>query len=75
MPKTKESLNTAITIFNSTYGCRGARRELGLMRHACLAFMAVGDDGLDHKKLLREGHLDRERVFIDCNSPSFQSCG
>jgi hypothetical protein len=24
------------------------------MRHACLAFMAIGDDGLDHRKLPRE---------------------
>jgi hypothetical protein len=27
---------------------RGARRELGLMRHTCLAFVLVGDDGLGH---------------------------
>jgi hypothetical protein len=26
-------------------GRRGARRELGLMRHARLAFMLVGDNG------------------------------
>jgi hypothetical protein len=26
--------------------CRGVRRDLGLIRHACLAFMLVGDDGL-----------------------------
>ena len=28
--------------------CRGARRDLGLMRHVCWAFMLVGDDGLGH---------------------------
>jgi hypothetical protein len=27
---------------------RGARLELGLMRHVCLAFKMVGDDGLNH---------------------------
>jgi hypothetical protein len=53
----------------------GARRELGLMRHACLAFMVIDDDGLDHMKLPRDEHpTQRERGFIDSNSPSFQSC-
>jgi hypothetical protein len=27
---------------------RGARREVSVMRHACLAFMLVGDDGQGH---------------------------
>jgi hypothetical protein len=28
--------------------CHGARRELGLMRYACLAFILFGDDRLGH---------------------------
>ena len=50
----------------------GRRRELGLIRHASLAFMLVGDDGLGHAD--KKGRQDR-RVFIDSNSPSLQSCG
>jgi hypothetical protein len=38
----------AIPFYLSGLYCRGARRELGLIRHACLAFMLVGDDGLGH---------------------------
>jgi hypothetical protein len=34
---------------------RGVRRELGLMRHACSAFMVIGDDGWDHRKLPERG--------------------
>ena len=42
-------------------GCRGVRVELGLMWHA---FMVIDDDGLDHRKLLRDEHpRDREREF------------
>jgi hypothetical protein len=52
------------------------RGELGLMGHACLAFMAVGGDGLDHRKLPRDRHArrQRQRVFIDSNSSNSQSC-
>jgi hypothetical protein len=42
--------------------CRGARREVGLMRHVCLAFMVIGDDGLDHGKLPREDQAGIESV-------------
>jgi hypothetical protein len=50
----------------------GGRRELGLTRHACLSFMLVGDDGLGH---VEQEKRTGERVFIDPNSSSFQSCG
>ena len=39
-----------------------------------LTFVVIGDDGLDHRKLPRDEHLDKERIFIHSNSPSFQSC-
>jgi hypothetical protein len=52
------------------------RRELGLMRHACLVFMLAGDD--------RPGHVEqqgrhrqagrRQTVFIDSNSWVSKSC-
>jgi hypothetical protein len=41
--------------------CRGARCE---MHHACLAFMIVDDDRLDHRKLPRDKDPDREREIF-----------
>ena len=32
------------------------------MRHVCLAFMVIGDDGLDHRKLPREDQAGIESV-------------
>jgi hypothetical protein len=43
------------------------------MGHACLAFMVVGGDGLDHRKLPRDGHARRRKVFTDSDSLSFHS--
>jgi len=43
--------------------CRRARREIGLMRHVCLAFMLVGDDGL-----CRVEQWDESTRFIDSDS-------
>jgi hypothetical protein len=46
-----------------------ARRELGLSQHTRLAFMVIGDDELDHRKLSREGRtsetrtLERQRIL------------
>jgi hypothetical protein len=31
-------------------------KEKGSLQHACLAFMVIGDDGLDHRELLRDEH-------------------
>jgi hypothetical protein len=45
------------------------------MQHPRLAFMVIGDDGLDHRKLTGDEHLDKETVFIGSNSSSFQPCG
>lgn len=42
--------------------CRAVRRELDLVRHACLAFMVIGDDGLDHRKLPKDDY-SREKEF------------
>jgi hypothetical protein len=34
------------------------------MRHTCLAFMVIGADGLDHRKLPRDEHpREGEREF------------
>jgi hypothetical protein len=41
----------------------GAWRELGLMRHDCLAFMVIGDDGLDHRKAFPGTNTQTEREF------------
>jgi hypothetical protein len=49
--------------------CCGRRHKLGLMRHACLAFIVLGADGVGHRKLPRERrHPEIERVSIDSNS-------
>jgi hypothetical protein len=47
------------------------------MRHACLAFMQVGDDRLGHVDEREDTQADNEgeRVFIDSNSLVFHSCG
>jgi hypothetical protein len=45
--------------------CRGARRELGLIRHARLAFILVGDDGLGSRGGQRGG---TDSSFIDHKS-------
>ena len=46
------------------------------MRHACLAFMLVGDDGLGHVEQRGNAtQIERERDFMDSNSSSFQSRG
>lgn len=42
--------------------CRAVRRELDLVRHVCLAFMVIGDDGLDHRKLSK-GDYSGEKEF------------
>jgi hypothetical protein len=37
---------------------------LGLMRHTYLAFMAIGDDGLDHTNTQTDRQTDREREIL-----------
>jgi len=51
---------TKISTPKSLFYCRGAQRELGLIRHACLASMLVGDDGLGHVEK-KERERDRAR--------------
>ena len=47
----------------------------GLMRHACLVFMLVSDNGLEQGGDSHADRETRERIFMDCNSSVFQSCG
>jgi len=48
-----------------------------MMRHAYLVFMMVGDDESDNVARSHSGRVnkDRDKVFIDSNSSSSQSCG
>jgi hypothetical protein len=55
----------------------GVRSEVDLVRHACLAFMLAGDDGLwnvERRGARTQAGGDRE-FFIGSNSWVFQSCG
>jgi hypothetical protein len=40
--------------------CCGARRQLGLMRHAHLVVMLISDDGVGSRREAREKHADTE---------------
>jgi hypothetical protein len=44
--------------------CRGARREVSLMRHLCLAFMWIGYGCRIQEERRRDTHRERE-LFID----------
>jgi hypothetical protein len=70
-PKIPDFLRSKLTL-RSASPCRhsrGARHELSLMRHSCLAFMVIG--GFPETK----DPTERERVFMDSSSGSFQACG